>query len=60
MTGQVEPSAQGQAAAEKPKFTLLDVIRSARTPEEMLPLVAAAFPNTTMVDWAKGRQRAPV
>ena len=52
MRGQADPYPQEQATAAKPKLTLIEVIRSARTPEEMLPLVAAAFPNTAIGELA--------
>ena len=49
---QIETFPQQRATAPKPKLTLIEVIRSARTPEEMLPLAAAAFPNATMGELA--------
>ncbi len=52
MMAQVEAFPQQRATAAKPKLTLIEVIRSARTPEEMLPLAAAAFPNATMGELA--------
>ena len=54
---QVEMFPQQRATAAKPKLTLIEVIRGARTPEEMLPLAAAAFPDATMGELAATIER---
>lgn len=48
MSAEVTPFPQDEATRRRGKPTMLQVIEGARTPEEMLPLLAAAFPKATM------------
>ena len=48
MRAEVKKFPQDEATQRRGKLTMTQVIEGARTPEEMLPLLAAAFPKATM------------
>ena len=48
MSADVETFPQNEVTPQRGKLTMIDVIEAARTPEEMLSLLVAAFPKATM------------
>ncbi|MCH8998777.1 MAG: hypothetical protein IID48_11055 [Proteobacteria bacterium] len=48
MTAEVKTFPQNEAIRRRGKLTMIEVIEGARTPEEMMSLLAAAFPKATM------------
>ena len=48
MSADVETFPQDEATRRRGKLTMIEVIEGARTPEEMLSLLVAAFPKATM------------
>ncbi len=48
MSADVKTFPQDEATRQRGELTMIEVIEGARTPEEMMPLLAAAFPRSTM------------
>lgn len=50
MNAEVKTFPQDEVTQQRGKLTMIEVIEGARSPEEMLSLLVAAFPKATMVE----------